>query len=202
MAAPLSRAEHIPGIAGGDLPEPERLAFEEGHDADLSAQTTSHTSDAARESYGEVEKGSKRDISSTSSENGDHDVEKGQPMGTAVSGEGEDAKEGEGTAQDPNIVDWEGPDDPQNPMNWKPAKKWANIAILSFLTLLTPLASSMFAPGVPDVIKEFHSTKYVDLPLLHNFKTDSFSTAVLHWLPSSCRSTFSDSQPVRWSLRH
>jgi hypothetical protein len=38
---------------------------------------------------------------------------------------------------DPNVVSWDGPDDPTNPMNWTMRKKWANIAVLSVLTLIT-----------------------------------------------------------------
>jgi hypothetical protein len=60
---------------------------------------------------------------------------------------------------DGNIVDWDGPDDRNNPQNWSLAKKGVNILILSILTFLTPLASSMFAPGVPQLMKEFHSDK-------------------------------------------
>src|SRR2546423_2100631 len=58
---------------------------------------------------------------------------------------------------DPNIVDWD-PDDPEKAMNWPPKKILGNIAIISIVTLLTPLASSMVAPGVPLILKEFHST--------------------------------------------
>jgi len=61
-------------------------------------------------------------------------------------------------AADPNIVDWDGPTDPSNPMNWTTKAKVSNTSIIIFLTLLSPLASSMFAPGVPDVLKEFNST--------------------------------------------
>jgi len=39
--------------------------------------------------------------------------------------------------RDPNIVDWDGPDDPENPMNWPMKKKWMNIAVLSILTIIT-----------------------------------------------------------------
>jgi hypothetical protein len=60
---------------------------------------------------------------------------------------------------DGNIVDWAGPSDHNNPQNWSLAKKGVNILILSILTFLTPLASSMFAPGVPQLMKEFHSDK-------------------------------------------
>lgn len=39
--------------------------------------------------------------------------------------------------QDPNVVTWDGPDDPANPMNWTMRKKWSNIAVLSVLTIIT-----------------------------------------------------------------
>ncbi|KAK4133744.1 MFS general substrate transporter [Trichocladium antarcticum] len=65
---------------------------------------------------------------------------------------GEKAEEGE---TDPNIVTWDGPDDPANPMNWTMRKKWSNIAVLSTLTIITPLGSSMFAPGILGILREF-----------------------------------------------
>jgi hypothetical protein len=40
-------------------------------------------------------------------------------------------------APDPNIVDWEGDDDPANPQNWPIGKKWRNIAVVGSLALLT-----------------------------------------------------------------
>lgn len=38
---------------------------------------------------------------------------------------------------DPNIVDWDGPDDPQNPVNWSEKLKWANVAVIASITFLT-----------------------------------------------------------------
>jgi multidrug resistance protein len=86
-----------------------------------------------------------------------------------------------GSQPDSNVVWWDEPadQDPANPMNWSNRKKWANIGILSSVTFLTlvlsnrvlqpslvvtdrqrhrPLASSMFAPGVPQVMSEFGAT--------------------------------------------
>ncbi|KAF5634212.1 multidrug resistant protein [Fusarium sp. NRRL 52700] len=60
--------------------------------------------------------------------------------------------------EDPNAVGWDGPDDPNNPMNWPAKKKWSCIGALSVMTLLTPLGSSMFAPGVPDIMREFETS--------------------------------------------
>ncbi|KAK3718324.1 hypothetical protein LTR37_005137 [Vermiconidia calcicola] len=151
MAEPTISQHQVPGVFGGDLPEKERDAYEEGQDAD-TAQGTGVVNDEQEGPKREtvVDPGKKDGVtaSSKSSEAGEHDLEKAEPS-TTTDGEPEEPR-------DPNVVDWDGPDDPQNPYNWPASKKWSNIAILSFLTLLTPLASSMFAPGVPDVIEEFN----------------------------------------------
>ena len=59
--------------------------------------------------------------------------------------------------EDPNIVDWSGPNDPHNPRNWPTRAKIFNLLLVILLTLLTPLASSMFAPGVPQVLQDFRT---------------------------------------------
>ncbi|KAL1643697.1 hypothetical protein SLS58_004712 [Diplodia intermedia] len=58
-------------------------------------------------------------------------------------------------AANPFIVDWEPSDDAINPTKWPASRQWTTIGVLSFITFLTPLASSMFAPGVPLVMKDF-----------------------------------------------
>ena len=47
--------------------------------------------------------------------------------------------------KDPNIVEWDGPDDPQNPMNWPFWKKATFTAALSGLTFVVTFASSVFS---------------------------------------------------------
>ncbi|KAI0900128.1 MFS general substrate transporter [Annulohypoxylon nitens] len=69
-----------------------------------------------------------------------------------------DNRELSSNEKDPNIVDWDGPNDLENPMNWPDSKKWINISIVSIITIVTPLGSSMFAPGIPSIMEEFHST--------------------------------------------
>jgi multidrug resistance protein len=59
---------------------------------------------------------------------------------------------------DPNVVDWDGPNDPEKALNWTDKKKWGNIAIISIVTLLTPLASSMVAPATPLIMRDFHTS--------------------------------------------
>ncbi|KAJ5908419.1 hypothetical protein N7495_001101 [Penicillium taxi] len=46
------------------------------------------------------------------------------------------------------IVGWEGQDDPNNPQNFSPARKWALLNYMSINTFISPLASTMFSPTV------------------------------------------------------
>lgn len=39
--------------------------------------------------------------------------------------------------QDPNIVDWDGPDDPANPQNWSTGKKAMTVCLVSSITFVT-----------------------------------------------------------------
>lgn len=43
--------------------------------------------------------------------------------------------------QDPNIVSWDGPDDPADPLNWGNLLKVINVGLVSGICLVTPLAS-------------------------------------------------------------
>lgn len=38
---------------------------------------------------------------------------------------------------DPNVVDWSGPDDVQDPHNWPSSKRWAQIILVSLFALVT-----------------------------------------------------------------
>jgi hypothetical protein len=62
-----------------------------------------------------------------------------------------------GKGREPHIFTWNGPSDPQNPLNWSLRQKWSNLGIVSALTFITPLASAMFAPGIPVLLTEFGS---------------------------------------------
>ncbi|PVH87147.1 MFS general substrate transporter [Cadophora sp. DSE1049] len=72
--------------------------------------------------------------------------------------------------KDPSIVDWDGPLDPQNPLNWTTSKKVTNITILSLITFLSPLTSTMIAPSTQSVMTTFASTSST----LASFITSSY----------------------------
>lgn len=35
-----------------------------------------------------------------------------------------------------NTVDFDGPDDPENPLNWSPAYKWGIVSLISIMSLV------------------------------------------------------------------
>ncbi|KAJ4185653.1 hypothetical protein NW767_012862, partial [Fusarium falciforme] len=59
---------------------------------------------------------------------------------------------------DSNIVWWDGEDDPENPYNRPAWQKYLNCGLISALTFIAPLASSIFAPGVPKLMVDFKET--------------------------------------------
>ncbi|GAM43248.1 hypothetical protein TCE0_047f17904 [Talaromyces pinophilus] len=96
------------------------------------------------------------DLEHTQRENEDlnRDVERGSSTTEKVNNVEEKAVD----PRDPNLVDWDGPDDPENPLNWTTGRKAMMTTSIALITFLTPLGSSMFAPGVPDVMLDFHSS--------------------------------------------
>ncbi|KAF9553106.1 multidrug resistance protein 4 [Agrocybe pediades] len=52
--------------------------------------------------------------------------------------------------------DWE--IDPENARNWSTRKKWTTVCILSAYTFVSPLASSMMAPGIPQLAFKYGIT--------------------------------------------
>ncbi|PSN60596.1 membrane transporter [Corynespora cassiicola Philippines] len=117
--------------------EKSEQIYEKGQDTDLESRNEYQNAQGV-----DLEKGAQNNTGSTHSDertlSGEHTHPQEQP--------------------DPNVVDWDGPDDPENPQNWPESKKWGMIGALAAVTLVTPLASSFFAPGVPQVMETFDET--------------------------------------------
>jgi hypothetical protein len=63
-------------------------------------------------------------------------------MAAETAGEGEsatasDRSQSSRNPKDYNIIDWEGPNDPDKPVNWSRRRQYTNIIFISILTLLT-----------------------------------------------------------------
>ena len=141
-------------------------AFDEGHDADIPSDIGYILDEAGeekrRQSLAERRRNSlARKRSRADDEKSHHDHHRDLEQGSGSSNGAPEAKnedEGGTTSEDEaNIVWWDGPDDPHNPYNWTTWRKVLNCVIISALTFVTPLASSIFAPGVPQLMREFKS---------------------------------------------
>lgn len=67
---------------------------------------------------------------------------------------------------DPDLVTWDSPDSQENPRNWSHRHKWAVTILVSSYTFLSPLASSMIAPALPLLSREFNITSSVQESLM------------------------------------
>ncbi|PYH63521.1 MFS transporter [Aspergillus vadensis CBS 113365] len=64
----------------------------------------------------------------------------------------------EGAHPNPNaslVIDWSGPDDPENPQNWTTFKKLAVSSLIWLLTFAIYIGSAIYTPGIPGVCEQF-----------------------------------------------
>lgn len=61
----------------------------------------------------------------------------------------------EAPEKDPNLVWWDGPDDPHNPMNWPRSKKWIVTITFAAMTVWITLTTSVFSATTLVIAKEF-----------------------------------------------
>ncbi|KUJ21018.1 MFS general substrate transporter [Mollisia scopiformis] len=62
------------------------------------------------------------------------------------------------TDLDRGIVGWDSQDDPSMPFNFSPGRKRAILAQISAITFVSPLATTVFAPGASFMDTEFHNS--------------------------------------------
>lgn len=107
-------------------------ALEEGHDADIPSSAGYVLDDEGKLKRLQSIEARRRQSGATA----DRDVEK---SGT----DGQRATEID-DEEDPNVVWWDGEDDPENPYNWSTTVKVLNTGCVSFQTFLSPLASCAY----------------------------------------------------------
>lgn len=74
------------------------------------------------------------------------DLEKQQPNNEQGSGH---------ATKDPNLIDWDGPDDAENPKNWPLSKKWAITVSMGTMTFVATFASSVFSTATVATSEQF-----------------------------------------------
>ncbi|KAJ7739903.1 major facilitator superfamily domain-containing protein [Mycena metata] len=79
--------------------------------------------------------------------------------------------------------DWQ--DDPQNPRNWSTSKKWASAGVVSFYTFVSPLSSSIMAPGLPEIAAKYNITNETLIAMTLSIFLISFAIGPLFLAPVS-----------------
>ncbi|KAJ0413158.1 major facilitator superfamily domain-containing protein [Aspergillus carlsbadensis] len=82
-----------------------------------------------------------------------NDIEKPSEPNFAADGEKPDASE----RRDELLITWDGPDDPENPLNWSKPRKWGPTLITSAGGLVTLMSGAMLAPALQDISRDIHS---------------------------------------------
>lgn len=189
-AMPETAAAEV-GTSGLEIEPLHTFTFHTDNEPETRGQTMSTLAYEEKEEAGET---SGPQYSQETLDNSGADIEKGAQVGEEE--------------RDPNIVDFDGDDDPAKAINWSSKQKWGMIALISIMTLITcefsssptsvhaqehrltgrvhhrPLASSMFAPGVPEVLSDFHSDSEVsvdaDINSLESKQQPTFRASSLH----------------------
>ncbi|KAK7755377.1 hypothetical protein SLS62_002604 [Diatrype stigma] len=79
-------------------------------------------------------------------------IEKGKSTTTSPTiippGTGTPVSSEDSAPPDPSVVCWDGPSDPENPLNWSWQRKWAATLLVSCFTFISPFSSTMVAPAL------------------------------------------------------
>ncbi|KAJ5894712.1 hypothetical protein N7495_006403 [Penicillium taxi] len=90
----------------------------------------------------------------------------------------------EKSAKDPNLVEWDGPDDPENPQNFSKSRKWLITVTMSSMTMWITFASSVFSTATEVTAEEFHVSSEVMI-LGTSLTVFGFALGPLLWAPMS-----------------
>ena len=91
--------------------------------------------------------------------------------------------DGSGTEDDPYVVTWL-PDDPRNPQQFSPVKKWSFVMIMALATFAVAFVSSEYSGGFKQIIEGLHASEEVTI-LGVSLYVVGFAVGPLAWAPLS-----------------
>ncbi|RDW79179.1 MFS transporter [Aspergillus mulundensis] len=154
-----------------------------GHDVPSSSTTLRSES---RSSLGYGEKASQpspdtaeedRDL-----ESGNYDAQQPSADEKPIEEKSKDSKEEK--PKDPNLVEWNGPDDPENPQNMPHWRKWIITMTMSSMTMWLTFASSVFSTATMVTAQQFGVSTEV-MVLATSLVVFGFAAGPLVWSPMS-----------------
>lgn len=134
----MATAEAVIPLTGAPQEDGEKrrqeLAMLEGHDADIPTEEQPIEVDNAYTAEDNLNARESSPSPTASDPEKLRDEEQGR---ISENGEGKDMEKEGAEPPDPNIVDWDGPDDPENPMNWNSGLKWGSVTTIAAITFIT-----------------------------------------------------------------
>ncbi|KAJ8081862.1 hypothetical protein PM082_007708 [Marasmius tenuissimus] len=97
----------------------------------------------------------------------------------------EEAAHDKGDKGNITVVDWDGPDDPENPKNWSTRRKWSATLIVACFTFVSPAVSSIVSPATFQVAAEFGITSNAILGMITSIYVLGFAVGPLFIGPLS-----------------
>jgi multidrug resistance protein len=89
------------------------------------------------------------------------------------------------SVKDPNLVTWDGPDDPENPHNWPKHRRWASTILIAMFAFIAPMASTMVAPALDTIADEFDIQSDIEQFLVMSIFLLAFAIGPFVWGPMS-----------------
>lgn len=138
---PANRANNVPSKASSASPPDSGRSTTRSHTPDVlqSIDSEKESSVVPKQAIPSMKNANAAPITAqTSPESSESEKEADLEAGRRRSSSSDTEAETSGqTVSNSNIVNWDGPDDPQNPMNWSAKLKWGNVAVISVITFLT-----------------------------------------------------------------
>ncbi|KAL4903260.1 hypothetical protein BDW74DRAFT_169141 [Aspergillus multicolor] len=153
-----------------------------GHDLPSSG-TTLHSESRSSLGYGEKAPQPSQDTAEEDRdlESGNYDAQ--QPSADEKPNEeSKDSKEEK--PKDPNLIEWNGPDDPENPQNMPHWRKWIITMTMSSMTMWLTFASSVFSTATMVTAQQFGVSTEV-MVLATSLVVFGFAAGPLVWSPMS-----------------
>jgi len=89
------------------------------------------------------------------------------------------------SVKDPDLITWDGSDDPDNPHNWPKHRRWASTILIAIFAFIAPMASTMLAPALDTIADELEVQSDIEKFLVMSIFLLAFAIGPFVWGPVS-----------------
>ena len=141
-------------MQGGNADKPWIGTFRDFEDPEKDVPPVPTQSRSHQERAGAL-RGVRLSPSVSSSSGEEKDLKKATPDASTDSSAFDEKQKTKEDSEDPNLVDFDGPDDPYNPQNYPTWRKWLYTFVYGIMTFAVTFASSIFSTAIMPTSKEY-----------------------------------------------